>query len=226
MMDLKILIDKVVDLEYDDVLKIAVRALDLDIAPNEIIAAITLGLDKVGELYKSGEYSISDLMMAGIIFEDILGLDVMVERMKFRGEGSMNLVSDVLLLGTIEGDIHDIGKTIFSSLAVSVGYHVIDLGTDVASESFLEAALEYQPNIIGISAVLSNTIPALKRTVELLKSNDKTKDCFTIIGGTIANAEVLEYTGADACTQSAREGVDLCMKQKKMPFDKERNNDE
>ncbi|MEG0376888.1 MAG: cobalamin-dependent protein [Eubacterium sp.] len=220
MNDLKILIKKVVDLEYDDVLKIVRRALDLELSPNDIITAITQGLDRVGDLYKSGEYSISDLMMAGVIFEDILNLDIMVERMKYHGEDSVDLVSDILLLGTIEGDIHDIGKTIFSSLAVSVGYRVIDLGTDVAPEAFLEAALKYQPQIIGISAVLTNTIPALKKTVTLLKENDQMVSGYIIIGGAVAGPEVVEYTGADTCTQSAREGVALCMKQKKLRLDR------
>lgn len=132
-MNLTALTEKVVELEDEMVTRIVERALDLGAAPMEIVNAVNDGLDKVGLLYERGEYSISDLMMAGVIFEDILNM----EGMQFPASQQEEVFADTILLGTIEGDIHDIGKTIFHSLAVSVGFNVIDLGVDVPAKRFV-----------------------------------------------------------------------------------------
>ncbi len=210
-MDLKVLTEKVVDLDDEMVTRIVERALDLGARPMDIVYAINEGLDRVGALYEKGEYSISDLMMAGVIFEDILSM----EGMRFQID-SEKVFADTILLGTIEGDIHDIGKTIFHSLAVSVGFKVIDLGVDVPAERFLEEAKKHKPSIIGISAVLTSTVEAIQRAIDMLKQDPETKDMITIIGGAMVNIDVAAISGADAFAKTAKEGVKECIRLKKV----------
>lgn len=211
-MNLTALTEKVVELEDEMVTRIVERALDLGAAPMEIVNAVNDGLDKVGLLYERGEYSISDLMMAGVIFEDILNM----EGMQFPESQQEEVFADTILLGTIEGDIHDIGKTIFHSLAVSVGFNVIDLGVDVPSERFVEEARRCHPSIIGISAVLTNTVGAIQRAIDLLKNDPATKDITTIIGGAMVNIDIAAISGADAFAKTAKDGVAECIRLKKL----------
>lgn len=211
-MNLTALTKKVVELEDEMVTRIVERALDLGAAPMEIVNAVNDGLDKVGLLYERGEYSISDLMMAGVIFEDILNM----EGMQFPASQQEEVFADTILLGTIEGDIHDIGKTIFHSLAVSVGFNVIDLGVDVPVERFVEEARRCHPSIIGISAVLTNTVGAIQRAIDLLKNDPATKDITTIIGGAMVNIDIAAISGADAFAKTAKDGVAECIRLKKL----------
>lgn len=211
-MNLTALTEKVVELEDEMVTRIVERALDLGAAPMEIVNAVNDGLDKVGLLYERGEYSISDLMMAGVIFEDILNM----EGMQFPASQQEEVFADTILLGTIEGDIHDIGKTIFHSLAVSVGFNVIDLGVDVPAKRFVEEASRCHPSIIGISAVLTNTVGAIQRAIDLIKSDPVTKDITTIIGGAMVNIDIAAISGADAFAKTAKDGVTECIRLKKL----------
>ena len=211
-MNLTALTEKVVELEDEMVTRIVERALDLGAAPMEIVNAVNDGLDKVGLLYERGEYSISDLMMAGVIFEDILNM----EGMQFPASQQEEVFADTILLGTIEGDIHDIGKTIFHSLAVSVGFNVIDLGVDVPAKRFAEEARRCHPSIIGISAVLTNTVGAIQRAIDLIKSDPVTKDITTIIGGAMVNIDIAAISGADAFAKTAKDGVTECIRLKKL----------
>lgn len=211
-MDLTPLTKKVVELDDEMVTRIVERALDLGAPPMEIVNSVNDGLDKVGLLYESGEYSISDLMMAGVIFEDILNM----EGMQFPTHQQEEIFADTILLGTIEGDIHDIGKTIFHSLAVSVGFNVIDLGVDVSADRFIQEAKKYHPSIIGISAVLTNTVGAIQRAIDLLKQDPETKEITTIIGGAMVNIDIAAISGADAFAKTAKDGVSECIRLKKL----------
>lgn len=208
MIDLKPLTKKIIELDDAMAERMVERALDMGAAPMDIIAAVNDGLDKVGDMYASGEYSISDLMMGGIIFEDILNM----ERMQFQPEDGQEVFTDTILLGTVEGDIHDIGKTIFHSLAVSVGFNVIDLGVDVSAERFLEQAKTYEPAIIGISAVLTNTVEALQKAINLLKSDPATSEIPIIIGGAMVNVDIKQISGADAFATTAKSGLNECIR--------------
>lgn len=139
-----------------------------------------------------------------------------MEGMQFPASQQEEVFADTILLGTIEGDIHDIGKTIFHSLAVSVGFNVIDLGVDVPAERFVEEARRCHPSIIGISAVLTNTVGAIQRAIDLLKNDPATKDITTIIGGAMVNIDIAAISGADAFAKTAKDGVAECIRLKKL----------
>lgn len=202
----------IVKLDDEAVTKIVERALNLGVTPMEIVFAINEGLDKVGQLYETGEYSISDLMMAGVIFEEILNLP----QMQFKTDLENSFFQDMILLGTIEGDIHDIGKTIFHSLAVSVGFNVIDLGVNVSPETFLEEAKKKKPSIIGISAVLTNTVGAIKKAITLLKNDPETRDIVVILGGSMVNLDIAGIAGVDSFAKNAKDGVTECIRLKRL----------
>lgn len=219
MINLSSLTDIVVRLDDEAVINTVNRALDLGSSPMEIVFAINEGLVKVGSLYEKGDYSISDLMMAGVIFEEVLKMP----KMQLSSDYDQALSQETILLGTIEGDIHDIGKTIFYSLAVSVGFRVIDLGVDVEPEIFLSEAKIKKPNIIAISAILTNTVNAVQRTISLLKNDPETKDIHTILGGSMVNSNVALISGVDSFARNAKEGVAECMRLKKA-FDKKKEN--
>lgn len=212
MINLSPLTAMIVKLDDEAVSKIVERALSLGASPMEVVFAINEGLDKVGHLYEAGEYSISDLMMAGVIFEEILN----IPQMQFKTDPENKFLQDTILLGTIEGDIHDIGKTIFHSLAVSVGFNVIDLGVDVSPYLFLEEAKQQQPSIIGISAVLTNTFGAIQEAVTLLKNDPETKDIVIILGGSMVNLDIATISGVDSFAKNAKDGVTECIRLKRL----------
>jgi len=113
-----------------------------------------------------------------------------------------------ILLGTVKGDLHDIGKNIFRSMAEAAGFDVVDIGIDVDIEEFVGQAQKIKPDIIGFSGVLTLAIDSMKETADALKAAGVTSKI--VIGGNPATKEACEYIGADAFTTNAAEGVKIC----------------
>jgi methylmalonyl-CoA mutase cobalamin-binding domain/chain len=171
----------------------------------EIIESIQLGLNQVGKNYEAGQYGVTDLMMAGIIFEEVLKL------------ACLNITSDnpdhgigKILLCTIESDLHDIGKAIFKSAALMNGFEVIDLGIDVTPATILEKTIELKPNIIAISSIMTNGLKYIKGTHEMLVEANLRNQVKIIIGGLSTHNESVQEVGADAFTKDVYEGIKLC----------------
>lgn len=211
MKDLKqteeLLIKHVEQLDEEKVLKLAGELLDQGIDPLRLLELINEGMNRVGKLYESKEYYIADLIMAGIIFKQVLALEKMVAHFKVRHSRKIGGV----VLGTVSGDIHDIGKDIFRGMMEANGFEVIDLGVDVPKELFVKKVAEYKPDIVGLSGILTNTIEAMKEVVEALAEaglRDKVK---VIVGGNHLTEEACAYIGADSFTKDASEGVKTCM---------------
>jgi Predicted cobalamin binding protein len=118
------------------------------------------------------------------------------------------VVAGTIILGTVHGDLHDIGKNIFKSMSEAAGFEVIDLGIDVAPELFVKTAKENKGCIIGMSGVLTLAIDAMKETIELIKVEGI--DSKIIIGGNPVTKESCEIVGADQYTTNAAEGVKIC----------------
>ena len=205
-MNLTALTEKVVELEDEMVTRIVERALDLGAAPMEIVNAVNDGLDKVGLLYERGEYSISDLMMAGVIFEDILNM----EGMQFPASQQEEVFADTILLGTIEGDIHDIGKNIVKVLLENYGFDVIDLGKDVPPEAIVEKAVEENVTLVGLSALMTTTVVSMEETIKLLR--EKKPDCKVMVGGAVLNQDYADMIGADFYGKDAMQSVHYAQK--------------
>lgn len=175
--------------------------------PAAIVNTCQLALKVVGERYERQEYYISGLIMAGELFKEVLELvqpplEVVTE------SGPAGTV----VLGTVAGDIHDIGKNMFATSLKGFGFRVVDLGVDVAPEAFLAAVKEHRPDVVGLSGLIMLAFDSMKKTVELIRANDRELGYRVpvILGGSIIDGRVCRYCGADSWSTDAMEGVRLC----------------
>lgn len=177
--------------------------------PLHIVEDCQEGMRQVGERYERREYYLSGLIMAGEIFREVMEILTPVIEMRFLGNES-----GVILLGTVQGDIHDIGKNSLSLLLSSYGFTVHDLGVDVPPGEFLEKASQIHPDIIGLSGLLTSSYDSMRATVHLLRSSsdERLAKVPIVIGGNQLNEQVCQYVGADGWVTDAMSGVRLCQK--------------
>ncbi|MFX0018193.1 MAG: B12-binding domain-containing protein [Promethearchaeota archaeon] len=162
--------------------------------------AILKGAEEAGNLYENDEYFLPDLLMTGdaIVAATEIIKNSLNEKSEIESKGT-------ILIGTVEGDIHDIGKTLVISLLKGQGYNVIDLGSDVPPEEFLRKAKEINPILIGLSGLMTMSISKMIETVKLLKNENITSRI--IVGGGILSKESCEMIGADDFAKDGWEGV-------------------
>ena len=176
---------------------------------NAIVQATLTGLQVVGERYERQEIFLSGLIMAGEIFRGVM--DVVLP--DWESTGQPGGTAGRVLLGTVAGDIHDLGKNMASMTFRAFGFSVEDLGVNVPAEEFLEAALRSRPDIIGMSGLLTLAFDAMKDTVELIRDHDQELSSpIIVVGGSTIDEHVATYIGADHWTNDAMEGVRLCQK--------------
>ncbi|MBC3803360.1 cobalamin-binding protein [Acetobacterium fimetarium] len=205
MLDLKILTQALGDLEEDLVMEMLKEFTDTspsEAEALEAVAACQAGMTIVGELFEQGEYFVGDLIFAGELLTEA------INALKPALGGGASVVIGTILLGTVHGDLHDIGKNIFKSMSEAAGFEVIDLGIDVEVDTFVKKAQEIKPQIIGMSGVLTLAINSMKDTVEALKAANVSAK--VIIGGNPVTKESSVFVGADAFTTNAAEGVKIC----------------
>jgi len=205
MIDLKKLTEAVGNLEDQEVMEILnelIASNPTEAEAQEAVEACQQGMAKVGELFESGDYFVGDLIYAGELLTEAIDLLKPV-----LGSGASAKLGKILL-GTVHGDLHDIGKNIFRSMAEAAGFEVVDIGIDVAVDEFVAQAQKEQPDIIGFSGVLTLAIDSMKDTADALKLAGVTSKI--IIGGNPVTKEACEYIGADAFTTNAAEGVKIC----------------
>jgi len=173
----------------------------------DIVSAMQEGMRTVGERYEQQEIYLSGLIMASEIFHSVMTL----VQPGLEGELAGN-ASGRVLLGTVAGDIHDIGKNLAALAFRMFGFTVRDLGVNVPAERFLEAAREFRPDIVGLSGLLVGAFTSMKDTVALLRRHTEeigSSPIFIIGGGTI-DEQTAEYVATDLWTDNAMEGVRLC----------------
>ena len=202
-------IQKVADLEEQKVLELVRHRIESDEDPLSIVEDCQEGLREVGERYERREYYLSGLIMAGEIFREVMEILTPFIEVLFTGQES-----GLILLGTVQGDIHDIGKNNLSLLLTSYGFTVHDLGVDVSAQEFLNKALEIRPHIIGLSGLLTGSFDSMRETIELIRSVDDSRITSTpiVIGGNQIDEQVCQYVRADAWVTDAMSGVRLCHK--------------
>lgn len=171
----------------------------------EAVAACQKGMVIVSKLFDQKEYFVGDLIYAGeLLNKAIEGLNsVLGDKQSGPGLGK-------IVLGTVEGDLHDIGKNIYKSLSEVAGFEVVDLGIDVKTEKFVTAVEREKPIILGLSGILTLAIDSMKNTVDALNAAGLRDGVKVIIGGNAVSKEVCELVGADAYTTNAAEGVNIC----------------
>ncbi|TFF63750.1 MAG: cobalamin-binding protein [Promethearchaeota archaeon] len=194
----------IVNLEEDKVIKLVKEKLEAGKDPMEILEAGRKGMSKIGEESgEGGSVFLTDLIMAGEIFREVM--EILMPKLVDKKEESKGKV----VIGTVQGDIHNIGKDIVITFLEAEGYDVIDLGVDVPPEKFIEAIKENNPHVVGLSGLLTLSIEPMKKTIQSIESADLRKDLKIIIGGERTDEEVSEYVGADAWVNDAVEGVKI-----------------
>jgi 5-methyltetrahydrofolate--homocysteine methyltransferase len=206
----KSLAEAIADLREEEALRLAEALFASGTKPMELLEACRQGVEVVGARFEKGEYFLRELMLAGEMLTQISGM--VKERMAQEPPEAQPSRIGKVVLGTVKGDIHDIGKNIVGFLLDANGFEVVDLGVDVPPEKFVEAVRENQPEIVGMSCLLTLAYEPMKETVEALANaglRDKVK---IMIGGAATNDQVRAYTGADAWGKDAVEAVTIARK--------------
>jgi len=199
------LISAIADLNEELALKLIRQRLAENDDPLTLIANCEKGLQLVGERYAQHKYYLSGLIMGGEIFYEVM--ELIQPAMENRISGAS---SGKILLGTVESDIHDLGKNIFKLLLNCYKLTVYDLGVDVPPEEFLRKAGKLQPDILGLSGLVTNAYDSMRETVRLFRQEGY--QIPIVIGGSQLSKEVFHYTGADYWVNKADAGVKLCLR--------------
>jgi 5-methyltetrahydrofolate--homocysteine methyltransferase len=180
------------------------QAIDEKISPREILdQGLIGGMNVVGKKYKAHEIFLPQVLLAAKAM--YAGMDVLKPMFL---EGGMPTAGKVVI-GSVQGDLHDIGKNLVAIMLKGAGFEVIDLGNDVSPERFVQAAKDESANLIGMSALLTTTMPAMKKTVDLLNEQGLAGKVKTIIGGAPVSEEFARKIGADAYGYDSAKAVDI-----------------
>ena len=180
--------------------EVATRALGSGIAPGDIMQnGFVKGIQEVGELFESGEVFLPELMMSA----DAMAGATEVTNAAL--EGGAAEAKGTIVIGTVQGDVHDIGKAIVIAYLKANGYDVTDLGRDVAAATFIEKAKENNADIIGMSALLTTTMEEQRKVIKTIK--DEGLSYKTVVGGAPCTQRWADQIGADAYAEDANDGV-------------------
>jgi corrinoid protein of di/trimethylamine methyltransferase len=187
----------------------AKKALESDIPPLDAITnGLAKGVKAIGDLFSDGEVFLVELVMAGDAMK--AGMSVLLPVIK---ESKTEITSEgKVLIGTVQGDIHSIGKDIVGTLLEAEGFEVLNIGEDVASETFVEKVKEYRPDVLGLSSLLTATMPAQKDVIEKLKAAGLRKEVKVVIGGAPTTQEWSDEIEADGWAGDAVTAVSLVKK--------------
>ena len=203
------LLNAVVEMMEDDALALTKKYLDAGTPPLQIIDTYKEALQVIGKRFEEGRYFVPELILAG---EMMKSASEIIKPMMAAGDETAKEKVGKFLLGTVEGDIHDIGKDMVHMLMEINGFDVRDLGVDVSTQVFIDAAKEYQPDIVGMSGLLTLSFDSMKAVVSGLKEaglRDKVK---VIIGGGQIDDHACKYVEADAWVTDAVAGLKICLK--------------
>ncbi len=197
------IIEELIKINKNNVIDLVSRGVSEGIDPIQIInEGLTVGLRKVGDLFAEEEIFLPELVLAGKIVTEA------TENIKSKMVEGQNLEKKGLfLISTVSGDVHDIGKNLVALLLSASGYQVEDLGKDVLTETIVEKVNELNPNIVGLSSLLSTTMPAQKDVIEALEKagiRDKVK---IMVGGAPVTRAWAKEIGADGYAENASEAV-------------------
>lgn len=186
---LKSMTDSLVELDLDATKKEVQQALETFIPPQDIIKdGLAKGMEIVGQRFEAGEYFLAELITAGAIMEEVM--NILEPHLK----AGMVTSGGRVVVGTVQGDLHDVGKNILISMLKSAAFEVTDLGVDVPPEEFVEKAREVGADIVCLSALLSVVVPKLEETVDVLRRS--LPNVKVLIGGRCVDEKLAEKVGA------------------------------
>jgi len=195
---------KLYDGEGEEVAGLVQEALDQGMAPEEILAGgLIAGMDEVGRDFKAGDLFVPEVLIAAQAMH--AGMNVLRPLLAESDVPS----AGKYVIGTAQGDLHDIGKNLVKMMLEGAGFQTIDLGTDVKPEEFVAAVREHQPQLLGMSALLTTTMPGMKATIEALEEAGLRDAVKVMVGGAPVTAAFAEEIRADAYAPDAASAVDV-----------------
>jgi len=203
----KKLVSAIADMREEEALTLVRKMVAEGTAPLAIVDAAREAMGVVGERYEKGTYFLPELILAGEMLGQITQLikPELAKMPEVKRQGKV-------LIGTVKGDIHDIGKNIVSFMLDVNGFEVRDLGVDVAPQKFVEAIRDFKPQVIALSGFLTLAFDAMKETIEAVKSAGLRDGVKIMIGGGQITEQITDYAGADAYGRDAMAGVSLAKK--------------
>jgi methanogenic corrinoid protein MtbC1 len=203
----KELVNAIADMREEEALKLAREMVEGGSEPMAILDAAREAMAVVGQRYEEGTYFLPELILAGEMMNQITDIikPELAKVPEIERQGKV-------LIGTVEGDIHDIGKNIVSFMLDVNGFEVLDLGVDVSAQKFVEAIGDFQPQVVGLSGFLTLAFEVMKETIEAIETAGLRDEVKIMIGGGQVNEEIRSYAGADAYGKDAMAGVSLAQK--------------
>ena len=202
------LVEWLADMNEDEALPLAKRMLLEDkVDPMHVLNLCRAAMDIVGKRFEDGEYFLPELVLAGEMLDTIGAIAKPL--IKQAGGGAATTHGKVLI-GTVHGDLHDIGKNIVTFMLDINGFEVKDIGVDVPVQKFIDEIKAYQPDVVGLSGFLTLAFDSMKETIGAFESAGMRKGFKIMIGGGQIDEAVRSYTGADAFGVNAVEAVALC----------------
>ncbi len=202
------LVEWLADMNEDDGVALATKMLLEEKAdPMRVLALCRTAMDIVGKRFEEGEYFLPELVLAGEMLENIgaIAKPLIVQN----GDGPAKKLGKILI-GTVQGDLHDIGKNIVTFMLDINGFDVKDIGVDVPVKTFIEEINAYQPDVVGLSGFLTLAFDSMKETIAAFEKEGMREKFKIMIGGGQIDETVRSYTGADAFGVNAVEAVSLC----------------
>jgi len=190
--------------EDEEVAGLVQEALDQGMAPEEILAGgLIAGMDEVGKDFKAGDLFVPEVLIAARAMK--AGMNVLRPLLAETDVPS----AGKYVIGTVQGDLHDIGKNLVRIMLEGAGFQIIDLGADVKPGDFVAAVREHQPQLLGMSALLTTTMPGMKATIEALEEAGLRDAVNVMVGGAPVTAAFAKQIGADAYAPDAASAVDV-----------------
>jgi len=201
-MSLETITEAITNLEENEVLKLVKESLDAGEDPVKLLEACRIGMTEIGK--GSGDtIFLTDLIMAGEIFNEVM--EILMPKLVSSASKSLGK----FVIGTVEGDIHNIGKDITINFLKAEGFEVIDLGVNVPAQKFIDAIKEHNPHVVGMSGLLTLSIKPMKRIIEAIASENLRDQIKIIIGGERTDEVVCNYVNADAWVNNVIEGIKI-----------------
>jgi 5-methyltetrahydrofolate--homocysteine methyltransferase len=201
------LIDLIVGMQSPEAIDLTKAMLDGGANPNSILEICRKAMDTVGRKFEAGEYFVPELILAGDMLERIS--ELVKPLLKTSGGGQQKTHGKVLI-GTVAGDLHDIGKNIVTFMLDVNGFEVKDIGIDVPVATFVKEIRDFQPQVVGLSGFLTLAYDAMKETVEAITRAGLRDRMKIMIGGGQVDQVICDYTGADAFGLNAMHAVKFC----------------
>ena len=204
-MNYSVIQQAVIEGDDEKTVQLVKEALKQNVNPSDIVSlGLQAGMITVGKKFSSGEFFVPEMLLAARSANR--ALDVLRPRFS----GSETFTIGRIVIGTVTGDIHDIGKNLVTMFLEGAGFEIIDLGTNISAESFVAAVKEHNPDILGMSSLITTTMPGIETTIKALESAGIRNQIKVVIGGAPVTQHFADHVGADGYGADGGTAIDLC----------------